>query len=219
MKRTSKVARKLLQSIVDAESPAKAVVTLGNTGAGPFDRVTIEFCCAHDSALGKSTGVRVREHINANSKACEEMVLEELRRVRRDSPQAQVFVYATLPCAGGSSWQHVKEANGPNEKVPERKKVFRGLLKSLRRLLIRLADYKPYLAFELPKTCAYWKWPEVQSLVKQYNLIKFRVDGCAVGVVDHAGALLLKSWCVASNVICVNVTERHLCDGKRKHGV
>ena len=143
VKRTSKVARKLLESIVDAESPAKAVVTLGNTGAGPFDRVTIEFCCAHDSALEKSTGVRVHEHINANSKACEEMVLEELKRVRRDSPQAQVFVYAALPRTGGSSWQYVKEANGPNEKVPERKKVFRRLLKSLRRLLIRLADDKP----------------------------------------------------------------------------
>ena len=97
--------------------------------------------------------------------------------------------------------------------------MFRKLLKSLKRLMLRLADYKPFLAFELPKSCAYWKWPEVQSLVKQYNLVKFRVDGCAVGVVDHAGAPLLKSWCIASNVVCMNIIEKHLCDGKHVHGV
>ena len=75
------------------------------------------------------------------------------------------------------------------------------------------------LLLNCPKTCAYWKWPEVQSLVKQYSLVKFRVDGCAVDVVDHAGAPLLQSWCVASNVVCVSIVERHLCDGKHEHGM
>ena len=143
----------------------------------------------------------------------------ELKSVMRDSPRAKVLIYAALPCTGGSSWQFVNEAHGPNEKVRGRKRVFRRLLKFLKRLLLRLADYKPCLAFEFPKTCAYWKWPEVQSLVKQCSLIKFRVDGCAVGVVDHAGAPLLKSWCIASNMICMNIIEKHLCDGKHEHGI
>ena len=75
-------------------------------------------------------------------------MLEELKSVRRGSPHARMLVCAALPCTGGSSWQYVNEANGPYEKVQERKKTFRRLLKSLKRLLIRLADYKPFLAFE-----------------------------------------------------------------------
>ena len=29
----------------------------------------------------------------------------------------------------------------------------------------------------------------------------------------------VKSWCIASNVICMNILEKHLCDGKHEHGV
>ena len=225
-KRTSKVARKLLKVLGDKNSNnVDAMVTTNAKTCGPIDRVMVEFCCSRNSTLGKPTAaskgckiIRVHEDLDANSRACEDMIVESVGAVKRDQPRAPVLVYAALPCTGGSSWQFVNEANGPNGKVREKKLKFRRLLKSLKRLLLRLADYEPYLAFELPKSCAYWKWPEVESLVRQYDLIKFRVDGCAVGVVDHAGAPLFKSWCIASNVICMNTVERHLCDGKHEHG-
>ena len=226
VRRTSKVARKLLRSLTDHGTREEEMVTTCPSKDENVDRVMIEFCCGQDSNLGKpskaSRGckvIRVHERIDASSRSCDDMIWGELGPIVRNNPLVKVLVYAALPCTGGSSWQFVNEAGGPNEKVREKKRMFRKLLKSLRRLMLRLADYKPFLAFELPKSCAYWKWPEVQSLVKQYNLVKFRVDGCAVGVVDHAGAPLLKSWCVASNVVCMNVIEKHLCDGKHVHGV
>ena len=61
VRRTGKVARKLLQNIVNHKTSAEAMVTARKTGLGPIDRVMIEFCCAQDSALGKPT---------ANSKGC-----------------------------------------------------------------------------------------------------------------------------------------------------
>ena len=226
VRRTSEVARKILRSLAGGGAKEEALVTTCPSKGETVDRVMIEFCCGQDSNLGKPTKasqgckvIRAHERVDANSKSCDDMIWGELKSVVKDNPRAKVLVYAALTCTGGSSWQYVNEAKGPNEKVRDRKRMFRKLLKSLKRLMLRLADYKPYLAFELPKSCAYWKWPEVQSLVKQYNLVKFQVEGCAVGVVDHAGAPLLKSWCVASNVVCVNVIARHLCDGKHVHGV
>ena len=196
VKRTSKVAQKLLKAVSNNGNNEGYVMASPDTAT--YDRVMIEYCCSKDSSLGRpntfSKGckiVRVHEDLNANSKSCEDMLVATTKTIKRDNPQAQVLVYAALPCTGGSSWQFVNEAGGANEKVRERKRSFRRLLKSLKRLMLRLAEYDPYLAFELPKSCSYWKWPEVQSLVKQYSLIKFRVDGCAVGVVDHAGAPLL----------------------------
>ena len=226
VKRTSKVAQKLLKAVNNSNNSNNGAYAMASPDTGKYDRVMIEYCCSKDSSLGKPNAfskgckiIRAHEDLNANSKSCEDMIVATTKATKKDHPQARVLVYAALPCTGGSSWQFVNEAGGVNEKVKERKRSFRKLLKSLKRLLLRLAECDPYLAFELPKSCTYWKWPEVQSLVKQYSLIKFRVDGCAVGVVDHAGAPLLKSWCVASNVICMNILEKHLCDGKHEHGM
>ena len=111
------------------------MVTTRGTEAGLIDRIMVEYCCSRDSTHRKFTttskgwkAIRVHEHLNANSKECEEMVLDELKSVRRGSPHARMLVCAALPCTGGSSWQYVNEANGPDEKVQERKKTFRRLL-------------------------------------------------------------------------------------------
>ena len=116
-RRTSKVARKLLRSLA-SDGTKEAMVTACLSKGETVDRVMIEFCCGQDSNLGKpsraSQGckvIRVHERIDANSKACVDMIWGELKSVVRDNPRAKVLVYAALPCTGGSSWQYVNEVN------------------------------------------------------------------------------------------------------------
>ena len=77
VRRTSKVARKLLRSLTGGGTEEKALVTNCPSKGETVDRVLIEFCCGQDSNLGKpskaSQGckvIRVHERIDANSKSC-----------------------------------------------------------------------------------------------------------------------------------------------------
>ena len=190
-------------------------------------RMLIEFCCSQNSAMGnnnkESRGcrvVRVHEQLDAKTAECRNNIMMEVEAFRVEHPSAPVFVHAALPCTGGSSWQFVNQAVGNCETIKKKRQQFRTLLKALKRLLKSLSSDGGcvFLTFELPRTCLYWKWSEVQSLVHQYQLCKFRIDGCAVGVKDTKGLPLLKSWTLASNVGCMNEIEEHICDGTHTHG-
>ena len=190
-------------------------------------RMLIEFCCSKNSAMGnnnrESQGcrvVRVHEQLDARTDKCRKQVTSEVEAFRMEHPNAPILVYAALPCTGGSSWQFVNQAVGNCEAIKKKRQQFRTLFKALKRLLKSLSSDggHVFLTFELPRTCLYWKWSEVQSLMQQHRLCKFRIDGCAVGVKDAKGLPLLKSWTLASNVVCMNEVEEHICDGTHSHG-
>ena len=108
VRRTSKVARKLLRSLAGDGAKEEALVTTCPSKGETVDRVMIEFCCGQDSNLGKpskaSQGckvIRVHERIDANSKSCDDMIWGELKSVVKDHPRAKVLVYAALPCTRG----------------------------------------------------------------------------------------------------------------------
>ena len=185
-------------------------------------RMLIEFCCSENSAMGNNNKeshgcrvVRVHEQLDAKTDSCRNKIMMEVEAFRVEHPNAPILVHAALPCTGGSSWQFVNQAVGNCETIKKKRQQFRTLLKALKRLLKSLSSDGGcvFLTFELPRTCLYWKWSEVQSLVQQHQLCKFRIDGCAVGVKDAKGLPLLKSWTLASNVVCMNEIEEHICDG------
>ena len=226
-KRTSKVSRLLLKMLSERDTKVgdpKACSSVEKLPSGK-DRMIIEFCCSKDSSLGKSSNatrgahvMRVHEALQAQTKACESNILKEAERFRKSNPKCPILVFASLPCTGGSNWIKVNEMGGETEKGKEHRKKFRDLLKALKRLLRKLAVFSPKIAFELPKTCLYWSWPEVQALIKQHSLRVARIDGCMMGVVDKDGIPLLKAWCIATNVSTMLNLKGVTCDNTHEHG-
>ena len=69
------------------------------------------------------------------------------------------------------------------ETCPERKyKGFRSVLKSLKRLLKKCAEFSNvYFSLDMPSSCPCWSWPELYALVSSSKVKR-------VKVADHVDA-------------------------------
>ena len=127
-----------------------------------------------------------------------------------------LLIWASLPCTGGCSWQHVNILTN-REKVEDHHKLFLKLLKSLKSFMRIMKPFNPELAMELPKTCYYWKWAVVQAFIKKHCLQTCLCDGCMLGIVDDGGRPLRKSWQIMSTLPLPGLNGR-TCDGTHEHG-
>ena len=64
-----------------------------------------------------------------------------------------------------------------------------------------------YLAWEWPRCCQLWKNPMAAQIVQEFNLEKYELDGCAVGLLATAkkykGLPIRKGWTIATD--CPNL--------------
>ncbi len=99
------------------------------------------------------------------------------------------------------------------------KKLFRKLLRSLRKLVSLLGNICFLsVGFELPASCDYWKLPVVQKFVSEFASIEHHVDGCMIGVTNSDGQPLKKSWRIMSNFSMHEQLEGLRCDKNHVHG-
>ena len=120
----------------------------------------------------------------------------------RDNPGA--LLWGSMPCTGGSSWQHL---NGKTPIGRKRLKRYKATFRKLLRNFARLADINTSLggevAIEWPRSCAYWREKKVIELIRRLALEDVFVDGCAVGLVAkhgvNAGLPILKPWRIATS--------------------
>ena len=60
------------------------------------------------------------------------------------------------------------------------------------------------IAFEWPRSCAYWHDRSVRSFIKRHNLTEVQFDGCMYGLVSHmpktSGMPIRKPWTIATTM-------------------
>ena len=192
------------------------------------NRVIVEFCCAEDSKLGEKRNaskgcytIRVTEKDDATKQSTIKRLCKDLRPLLCDeggctAQSRPLLIWASLPCTGGCSWQHINILTN-SEKVEDHHKLFLKLLKSLKSFMRIMKPFNPELAMELPKTCDYWKWAVVQAFIKKHCLQSCLCDGCMLGIVDDDGRPLRKSWQIMSTLPLPGLNGR-TCNGTREHG-
>ena len=58
----------------------------------------------------------------------------------------------------------------------------------------------------------------VQELIDKYNLDKFKITGCALGLIDEKGTPIRKGWTIATNEkYLVEGFRGKICPGKHVH--
>ena len=163
--------------------PTKA--TKENAPAAPgcssrgLNRTLIEFCCGPDSKLGQDRAaasgcnvVRVTEKEDATTEACKNMLLGLIRNLRRvgDHP---IFLFASIPCTGGSAWQNLnRKKPGGEARLAYHRRIFKKIWAMFECVAMEVMSTGiGWVAIEWPRGCAYWKFPRVAALVKDLNLM------------------------------------------------
>ena len=126
--------------------------------------------------------------------------------------------YVSLPCTGGCPWGYVNQQTPKGAaKIEGNIKQFRSLLRGFKRILNDVYSDDVRVAFELPKACRYWKWPELWSFLTKYKMNKYEFHGCKIGIKGRNGKPMKKQWVVASNMPTISVVEYFKCDGSHEH--
>ena len=126
--------------------------------------------------------------------------------------------YVSLPCTGGCPWGYVNQQTPKGAaKIEGHIKQFRSLLRGFKRILNDVCSNDIRVAFELPKACRYWKWPELWSFLTKYKMNKYEFHGCKIGIKGRNGKPMKKQWVVASNMPTISAVEYFKCDGSHEH--
>jgi hypothetical protein len=127
---------------------------------------------------------------------------------------ALLILYASLPCVEGSPWGNVNGLTVEgHERSKEQQKQFTTLLKSFVKLLGEVYDERTLIAFELSKSCKYWRWPMVGKFLIERFMSVHHFDGCMMGVLGNNGQPMKKSWTIAGKTVrmsMIKVEVKHL---------
>ena len=123
-----------------------------------------------------------------------------------NTPNAIVILFGALPCTGGSQWQRLNWHRGnadTRRKILEHRKTFRVLWKNFVIAAEQCAALGGGIAFEWPRSCAYWHDRSVRSFIKRHNLTEIQFDGCMYGLPSHvprtSGMPIRKPWTIATS--------------------
>ena len=183
--------------------------------------VMILFCSYKDSLLNKPRNHRnmcnvvvIDERIDARSHKTKELI-----RLIVNMYKSRVFVWSSIPCTGGCTWNYI------NGKTPEGLKRIKAhiavmieLLSVFRWIGKLVRQNNGMIGFEWPRKCTYWKRPDVVTMISELGLTRADFDGCAFGLrsssSDRENMFIKKPWTVYSNCEPI-LTElpKHVCPG------
>ena len=217
----------------DAATPNSTKVPKLATAAGnqagsekTFEpRMLIEFCCPEDSKLStqrKSSQdchcVRVTEKDDGTTDGCRQRLASQVKDFRNDFENRTLILYASLPCVGGSPWGNVNGLTVEGQdRIKEQQKQFTKLFKSFVKLVDEVYDERTLTAFELSKSCKYWRWPMVRKFLIERFMSVHHFDGCMMGVLGKNGQPLKKSWTIAGNFKELSKLDSYRCEGSHEH--
>ena len=78
--------------------------------------------------------------------------------------------------------------------------LFKKLFRNLRSVAREAAEHGGKICIEWPDGNDLWNKPQVQRMVKQYDLFPVKFDGCAVGLTASDGLPMRKNWKLMTNV-------------------
>ena len=169
-------------------------------------RRIVEFCTNSDSRLGRVAPPNcdvVRLTID-DDLTTSKGLNKALAAV--SDPNAQVLLFAAIPCTGGSQWQHLNWGRGlaTQSKILEHREIFGKLFRNFVKVAAACDANGGHIAIEWPRACSYWPLKVVQSFVRKHSLINYDFDGCMYGLCSTNGHTLgdpiKKPWRIASNL-------------------
>ena len=221
-----------LLSIRRAEQPTRKASAAPTAGAcrtsrpeAQFSRLMIEICCGPTSILGKVAEekypecevLRVTKDEDLNNADTRKSILSKAKSYAAVSKP--ILVWASLPCAGGSTWSHLNlTIAGNREKVLAARRLFTKLWASFVDLSCGLDRIGVQYAIEWPKNCVYWSWDRVRKWLKPRELSEVIFDGCRLGLKDSRGTPVKKPWrIVTSCKAIVKEFKNKTCRGGHSH--
>ena len=162
---------------------------------GPVNPKTIvEFCCEEDSRIGetappgctvKRLTKRDRIDTRAGYKKASKLICGAC---------GPTLLWGAMPCTGGCAYSHINLSKGgaTAQKVMFERDLFDRLWHNFEKAARATHAKGGSVAIEWPKTCIYWRLPEVQALMRNLGMEMVECHGCAFGVVDQNGRPLKK---------------------------
>jgi hypothetical protein len=190
-----------------------------------YDRVIIEWCCGHDSMLGRpsthSDGRKVVRFTSDDDLRTMEGLQKALRIVQ-DCPRGRILLWSSMPCAGGSPWQTLNIALGKGiVKIEGHWRDFRLLWSNFEIMARAVMDICGKVVIEWPGRCKYWTETQVVEFVKKHNFVQTIFHGCAYGLVTKynlpLGQAMKKPWRSSSNDPVMLSFLKKKCQGGHDH--
>jgi hypothetical protein len=167
-----------------------------------FDQVIIEWCCGHDSRLGRpsrySQGCRVaRLTIDDDFRTLDG--LHKALEIAKRCPPDRTLLWSAMPCAGGSPLQRVNRARGVGiEKLNARWRDFYTLWGNFEIVAEEVLGVGGIVTIEWPEVNDYWRQLNVAQFLERFYFDNSIFRGCACRLVTQYGPLpgvpLRKSW-------------------------
>ena len=133
---------------------------------------------------------------------------------------SSVLLWASIPCTGGSSWQHLN-ARFPNGRklIAAHKLLFRQIWTAFEQVATECLRCGGHVAIEWPRACSYWREDAVTSFVSKHGFSRVTFDGCALGLVSNrTGLPIKKPWAVLTSCPqLVSALQVFVCPGPVVH--
>ena len=136
-------------------------------------RVILEFCYSDDSLMGRAayqTGsclvVRLTKTHDMTSQSGLDFALKCLTDV---DPSVYCFMWASMPCTGGSRWQQLNAKRpGGQAKIDDHLQLHHALFNSWEQFADAVKARGGDLALEWPRDCEYWRLEHVTEALDNY---------------------------------------------------
>ena len=143
--------------------------------------IFVEFCTNPDSRIGTLAppGVEVIRLTIDDDLTTPDGLAKAIDAI--STPDATVVLFGALPCTGGSQWQRLNWYRGNAEtrgRILQHRKIFRVLWRNFVIVAERCVALGGGIAFEWPRSCAYWHDHSVRSFIRRNKLTKVHFDGC-----------------------------------------
>ena len=148
----------------------------------------IECCCSGGSKLAnekyQSNEVRIIR-LTESQDLRNPTVIADVLKIIHDPNSGLVVLFGSLPCTGGTSLQQinkVKHAEGHEERMRVHLQTFTELLESFLVLCEGVKIVGGEIIYEWPYKCAFWKHPQIESMIDTYGLKQLFFNGCALNL-------------------------------------
>ena len=178
--RTSQVSRRMLNALqFRAPSEGRLVSMPVNIRKGRIDRVVVSLDgmgdgFAEPDRMKGCARIQCQEPMSTCSQ--EDELIKKLKNACRGDLRTPVLFVASLLRSG----ERPKEVGGScvgGDSLPGGKyKRFRSVLKSLKRLLKKCAEFSNvYFSLDMPSSCSCWSWPELHALISSSKVKRAKV--------------------------------------------
>eukprot|EP00439_Symbiodinium_sp_Y106_P075566 s1205_g15.t1 len=199
-----KLSDRLLNALqFRAPSDGRLVSMPANIPKGRIDRVVVNLDGAGDGFAepNETKGcarIQCREPMSSCSQE-DELVKKLKSACRGDLRTPVLFVVSLL--RSGERPKKVEGSSVGGDSFPGGKyKRFRSVLKSLKRLLRKCAEFSNiYFALEMPSSYSYWSWPELHAFISSSKVRKAKVadhvDATGHSLITYAALfMLMPGW-------------------------